>query len=131
MHLRHKESSDQVRNPKPPARGLGNKVNEFTADDKPSYSEAAQPYATVPLSADGEIPTMMMDFINAVKQMNGKGGGKGGGKMTVVVDRILPVEIQPAGRRRYLSSRAVFEGGSEDHQIKDCAERKRIIGADG
>ena len=57
MHLRHKELSDQVRNPKPPTRGLGNKVNAFTADDKPSYSEAAQPTATVPLSADG--PTML------------------------------------------------------------------------
>ena len=71
--------SDQVRNPKPPTRGLGSKVNAFTIDDKPSYSEAAQPTATVPLPAEGGTPTML-DFINAVKQMNGKGGGKGGGK---------------------------------------------------
>ena len=76
VHLRHKELSDQVRNPRPPARGLSHKVNSFTADDAPSHNEAAQPTATVPLSADGGIPTMM-DFINAVKQLNGKGNGKG------------------------------------------------------
>ena len=59
VHLRHKELSDQVRNPEPPTRGLSHKVISFTADDAPSHSEAVQPTATVPLSADGGIPTML------------------------------------------------------------------------
>jgi hypothetical protein len=130
IYLRHKELSDQVRNPKPPTRGLGHKVNSFTADDTSSHNEASQPTATVPLSADGGIPTMM-DFINAVKQLNGKGSGKGGGKGDGGRRTNSSGRDAAGGAKKRFIFKGCFECGSEDHQIKDCAERKRIIGADG
>ena len=121
MHLRHKELSDKVRNPKPPTRGLGHRVHAFTADDKPSYSEAAQPTATVPLSADGGIPTML-DFMNAVKQMNGKGGGKGGGKGDDGRRTNSNGRDAAGGAKKRFILKGCFKCGNEDHQIKDCAE---------
>ena len=124
VHLRHKELSDQMRNPKPPTRGLGHKVNALTADDKPSNSEAAQPTATVPLCTDCGIPTML-DFMNAVKQANGKCGGKGGGKGDGSRRKSSRGRDAAGGAKKRFVFKGCFECGSEDHQIKDCAERKK------
>ena len=73
----------------------------------------------------------MIDFINAVKQLNGKGSGKGGGKGDGSRRTNSSSRDAAGGAKKRFIFKGCFECGSEDHQIKDCAERKRTIGADG
>ena len=107
-----------MRNPKPPTRGLGNKIITFTADDKQGHSEAAQLAAAVPLSAGGGI-LAMMDFINAVKQMSGKSGGEGGGKGDGGRRQNFNGRDAAGGAKKRFIFNRCFECWSEGHQIKD------------